>query len=74
MNIDYPNNQTPANLNKPNYSNQGVFNPALQKKDRGYYGNDNNANYYPNCNSGISVNNKQTRGDTYPNSNKSGRN
>lgn len=74
MSINYPNNQTPANLNKPNYSNQGVFNPAKRKQDRGYYGNDNDANYYPNSNSGNNANSKNPRPDRYPNSNLGGPN
>lgn len=72
MSINYPNNQSPNNLNKPNYSNQGVFDPSKQKQDRGYYGNDNNANYYPNSNSGNSTGNKSPRADRYPNSNLGG--
>lgn len=74
MNIDYPNNQTAHLLIRPNYSNQGVFNPSLEKGERGYYGNDNNANYYPNSSSGFSNNSKFHRPDKYPNSNKAGRN
>lgn len=72
MSINYPNNQTPNNLNKPNYSNQVVFDPSKRKQDRGYYGNDNDANYYPNSNSGNNTDNKSPRADRYPNSNLGG--
>jgi len=69
MSINYPNNQTPVNLTKPNYPNQGLFDPTKRKQDRGYYGNDNDANYYPNSNSGNDVDSKNPRFDRYPNSN-----
>jgi len=48
--VNYPNNNTPDNLAKPNYSNQNEHNPALAKGDRGYYGNDNKLAKYPNSN------------------------
>lgn len=48
--IDYPNNNTPTNTTPPNYSSQSEYNSALNKGDRGYYGNDNKVAYYPNSN------------------------
>jgi len=71
--IDYPNNNNPSNLNKPNYSNQTVHDPSKTKSDRGYYGNDNTEHYYSNCNSGLGQNNKQAHPSFFPNSNKEGK-
>ena len=48
--INYPNNNTPGNTAKPNYSNQSEFNSSIQKGERGYYGNDNKTAHYPNSN------------------------
>ena len=48
--INYPNNNTPDNTSKPNYSNQTELDPAVTKGERGYYGNDNKVAYYPNSN------------------------
>lgn len=48
--IDYPNNNNPGNISKPNYPNQNVFDKNIQKGERVYYGNDNKTAYYPNSN------------------------
>jgi hypothetical protein len=48
--INYPNNNTPNNTSRPNYSSQTEFNPAINKGERGYYGNDNKTGHYPNSN------------------------
>ncbi len=48
--IDYPNNNNPTNLSKPNYSSQNTFDKNIQKGERGYYGNDNKTAEYPNSN------------------------
>lgn len=68
-NIDYPNNNSVNNTSKPNYSNQNEHDPSKVKGQRGYYGNDNNKNYYQNCNSGNNPLSKNVDPDQYPNSN-----
>ena len=55
--------------NNPNYPNQNKFDPSKTKADRGYYGNDNAKNYYPNSNSGNSVTSKPVETNRFPNSN-----
>jgi len=52
--IDYPNNNNPDSTSPPNYSSQSEFNSALNKGDRGYYGND-NGGPYPNSNSQMTL-------------------
>jgi hypothetical protein len=48
--INYPNNNTPNNTSKPNYSSQTEFDQAINKGERGYYGNDGKLAHYPNSN------------------------
>lgn len=55
--------------NNPNYPNQNKFDASKTKSDRGYYGNDNANNYYPNSNAGSSVTDKTVPSNRFPNSN-----
>ena len=48
--VNYPNNNTPDNLEKPNYSNQNEYKAGAKKGDRDYHGNDNKTAHYPNSN------------------------